>query len=113
MARIDDTTREALIASRYADLCERPDMTAHERGCEDAACVDRCKRGHCRCAGCEPHLDDWFAALEDVAPAHVATICEAHGVAVKAFWDAAGVGPGRLPLHAVERTLREVAEAQS
>lgn len=54
------------LDERHARLCARPDMDPHEPGCEDPACVDRCRRGHCHCAGCEAHEDDAVARGEAV-----------------------------------------------
>lgn len=62
-------TTEALLDERHSELCGRPDMDHHGRGCEEPECVDRCERGYCRCAGCEAHLSDWMATAdhEDLA----------------------------------------------
>lgn len=110
MARIDNTTRQALIDARHAALCERPDMTHHDVGCERAECVDRCEGGYCQCAGCEAHMDDYVATLEELSPSQIADVLEAHGVAAKAFWAAAGVDPIELPVASVMAAL---AEAQA
>lgn len=95
---IDDTTRQVLIDARHAALCER------------AECVSRCEAGHCRCAGCEAHMDDYVATLETVDIDLVTAICEAHGVARKVFWFAAGTDPIDLPIGSV---LAALAEARS
>lgn len=110
MAMIDDTTRQVLIDARHAALCGRPDMDHHALGCERAECVSRCEAGHCRCAGCEAHMDDYVATLETVDIDLVTAICEAHGVARKVFWFAAGTDPIDLPIGSV---LAALAEARS
>jgi len=37
---------------------DREDLDQHDPGCDEPACVEACRRGRCRCAGCDAHRED-------------------------------------------------------